>query len=95
VRVRPELLRGFATQVETASTALGRSDVGHIIATAADGLAGSSTQWAARLVGAHVGAVEGAIAKNVADMGAAVRGAGDRFEVADDALAGGFGRLFR
>jgi hypothetical protein len=94
VRVKPEVLRGFATQVGTASAALGSADVGHMVSSAGDGLAGSSTQWAARLVGAQVGAMEGKIATNVADMGVAVRGAGDRFEVTDDALAGDFGKVF-
>jgi hypothetical protein len=35
-----------------------------------------------------------AISKNVADMGTAVRGAGDRYEVEDNALAGNFDGLF-
>lgn len=94
MRVNPEILRSFAAQVETASAAIRSADVGHMVATSADGLAGSATQWAARLVGEHVAALEGKIAKNVADMGAAVRGAGDRFEVTDDALAGDFAKLF-
>ncbi|MCV7260358.1 type VII secretion target [Mycobacterium shimoidei] len=94
MRVKPELLRGFAGQVETASAAIRSADVGQTVSTAADGLPGSATQWAARLVSAHIATVEGKIAENIAAMGAAVRGAGDRYEVEDDALAGTFKGLF-
>jgi uncharacterized protein YukE len=94
MRVKPELLRGFAGQVDNASATIHSVDVGHEVSTAADGLPGSATQWAARLVGAHIAAVEAKIAKNIADMAAAVRGAGDRYEVEDDALAGKFKELF-
>lgn len=92
--VDPELLRGFARQVDAASAAIHRADVGHAAGTAADGLRGSATQWAARLVGEHLTTVEAKIAKNVSDIGVAVRGAGDRYEVEDDALAGKFDGLF-
>jgi hypothetical protein len=34
------------------------------------------------------------LAENVSRMGVAVRGAGDKFEVTDDALASGFDGLF-
>jgi hypothetical protein len=34
------------------------------------------------------------IGENIVEMGVAVRGAGDRYEVADDALADAFDRLF-
>jgi hypothetical protein len=47
-----------------------------------------------RLVGEHMTQQANAIAKNVVDMGAAVRGAGDRYEVEDDTLAGKFDGLF-
>jgi hypothetical protein len=92
--VNPELLRGFAGQVESASATIRGADVGHMVSTAADGLPGSTTQWAARLAGEHIATVEGKIAKNVADMGSAVHGAGDRYEVEDDTLAGKFKGLF-
>ena len=88
--VDPEILRDFAGQVERASTAIRDADVGHKLRTAADGLDGSTTQWAARLVGAHVAALADKIAKNVSDMGVAVRGAGDRYEVTDSDLAATF-----
>jgi hypothetical protein len=51
-------------------------------------------QWATRSVGEHLTSVTAAMADNVAKMGQAVRGAGDTFEVADDALAGSFDGLF-
>ena len=34
------------------------------------------------------------IAKNVTDMGVAVRGAGDKYEVEDNTLAGAFDGMF-
>lgn len=94
MQVKSEILRGVAGQVDTASTKIHSADVGREVTRAADGLPGSTTQWAARVVGEHIAAVEGKIAKNVADMGAAVHGAGDRYEVEDDALAGKFKGLF-
>jgi hypothetical protein len=92
--VDPDVLRAFAGQVETASVAIREADVGHKVTTAADGLDGSTTQWAARLVGAHVTEVADTIARNVNDMGVAVRGAGDCYEVTDSDLAGKFHGIF-
>jgi Excreted virulence factor EspC, type VII ESX diderm len=92
--VDPEILRAFAAQVKTASTAIREAEVGHKVTTAADGLNGSTTQWAARLVGAHVTDLANNIATNVNEMGVAVRGAGDRYEVIDTYLAGKFHGIF-
>jgi hypothetical protein len=92
--VNPELLRTFASQVDTASATIRSADVGHEATTAADGIPASTTQWAMRLVGTHLAERANAIAKNVADMGVAVRGAGDKYEVEDNALAGAFDGLF-
>ena len=92
--VNPDLLRRLAALVQEASTAITGADLGDKASLPADGLAGSTTDWAARLVGAHINHVAGEIAKNVHDMGVAVRGAGDMFDVTDDALAGLFNRLF-
>lgn len=92
--VDPDVLRAFAGQVEEASSAIKAVDVGHTAATAADGLPGSTTQRAMRLVGAHLTTLADAIAANVTKMGVAVRGAGDTFQVEDTALAGSFDGLF-
>lgn len=92
--VDPELLRAFSRQADTASSAVKSADLGLKASTVADGLPGSTTQWAARLVGEHLTQRSDAIAKNVADMGTAVRGAGDRYEVEDGALAVAFDGLF-
>ena len=92
--VDSELLRAFATQVDTASAAIAGLDVGPNATTAADGLHGSTTQWAMRLVGEHLARQANDIATNVTKMGAAVRGAGDKYEVEDNALAGAFDGLF-
>jgi uncharacterized protein YukE len=92
--VNPELLKGFASQVDSASAAIKSADVGHVASTSADGLQGSTTQWAMRLVGDHMTSQVNAIAKNVADMGTAVRGAANKYEVSDDALASTFDGIF-
>lgn len=47
-----------------------------------------------RLVGDQLTQRANAIATNVTNMGAAVRGAGDKYEVEDSALAGSFDKLF-
>jgi hypothetical protein len=94
VQVDPEVLRAFAGQVDIASGLIREADVGTKVATAADGLDGSTTQWAAGLVGAHVKQVVDEIAAGVGAMGAAVRGAGNTYEVTDEALAGNFNGIF-
>lgn len=88
------MLRAFAAQVDAAAAAIGGLDVGTTAATAADALPGSETQWSARQVGAHLGLIADDIAKDITSMGQAVRGAGDRYEVTDDGLAGDFDGLF-
>ncbi|MDA2891645.1 type VII secretion target [Mycolicibacterium sp. BiH015] len=92
--VNPDILRAFAGQVETTSVAIREADVGTKVSTAADGLAGSTTQWAAKLVGTHVGTQVKTIADNIAKMGTAVRGTGDSYEVTDTDLAGNFTGIF-
>ncbi|MDT5279733.1 MAG: hypothetical protein QOJ20_928 [Mycobacterium sp.] len=92
--VDPQILRSFAAQVDAASASIRTADIGHKTETAADGLPGSTAQWAVRLVGRHLAQTVEKLAKSVNDMGVAVRGAGDRFEVTDDALAGTFDGLF-
>jgi hypothetical protein len=94
VEVDPEVLRAFAGEVDIASGKIREADVGTKVATAADGLDGSTTQWAARLVGAHVKEVAAQIATDVNDMGAAVRGAGNTYEVTDAGLAGSLNGVF-
>ena len=92
--VDPELLRAFAGHVDTASAAIRSADVGHGAATAADGIPGSSTQWAMRVISEHMSQKANDIVKNVSTMGIAVRGAGDKYEVEDDTLACAFDGLF-
>jgi len=94
VLVDPEVLRAFAGQVDTASAAIASADIRSVATTAADGLRGSSTQWAARQVGHHVGLAAHDIVKDINAMGSAVRGAGDRYDVDDATLAGTFKQLF-
>ncbi|WP_066902005.1 WXG100 family type VII secretion target [Mycolicibacterium houstonense] len=94
MEVDPEILRAFAGQVDIASGLIREANVGTKVAIAADGLEGSTTQWAARLVGAHVKEVAEQIAADVNDMGTAVRGAGNTYETTDDGLAGSFGKIF-
>ena len=92
--VDPEVLRAFAAQVDSAAASISGLDVSSAATTSADGLPGSSTQWAARQVGHHLGLAAKDIAKDIQNMGVAVRGAGDRYEVDDAALAGIFKQLF-
>lgn len=94
MEVDPEILRAFAGQVGTASELIREADVGNRVATSADGLDGSTTQWAARLVGVHVKQAADDIAANVDAMGVAVRGAGDSYEVSDSGLADSFEGIF-
>lgn len=92
--VNPELLRAFASQAGSASAVIRGTDVGHKASTAADGLPASTAQWAAHLVGEHLTVQANAIGKNVTEMGVAVRGAGDKYEVEDSTLAGAFDGMF-
>lgn len=92
--VDPDVLRAFAGQVDEASGAIRAVNVGLEASAAADGIPGSTTQWAVRLVGEHMTSLSDAIAANVTKMGAAVRGAGATFQVEDTALAGSFDTLF-
>lgn len=92
--VDPEVLRVFAAHVDAVSDRITAAAVGPTTTSAADGLPGSTTQWAARSVGDHFTKVAEQLVQNVARMGKAVRGAGDTFEVTDDALAGEFDGLF-
>ncbi|BBZ62568.1 type VII secretion target [Mycolicibacterium monacense] len=92
--VNPEILRAFAGQVDIAAADIGAADVGAKTLPAGDALPGSTTQWAVRAVGEHFTQMATRLAENVTKMGTAVRGAGETFEVADDALAGQFDGLF-
>lgn len=92
--VDPEVLRAFATEVDTASAEIGGLNVSGVATTAADGLPGSETQWAARLIGEHLGLAASDLIKDVESMGKAIRGSGDQYEVDDADLAGAFKGLF-
>lgn len=94
VLVDPEVLRTFAAHVDAVSGRITGAAVGPTTTSAADSLPGATTQWAARSVGEHFSKMAEDLAQNVARMGEAVRGAGDTFEVTDEALAGGFDGLF-
>jgi hypothetical protein len=94
VLVDPEVLRAFAAKVDAVAATINGLDVGSVATTAADGLPGSETQWAARQVGDHLGLAADDIVNDITAMGQAVRGAGDRYEVDDAALAGIFKQLF-
>lgn len=92
--VDPEVLRAFAAQVNTAAASISGLDMGTVASTAADGLPGSATEWAARLNGAHLGLAAKDVVNDIGAIGTAVRGAGDKYEVDDAALARTFGGLF-
>jgi hypothetical protein len=88
------VLRAFAAQVDATAATISGLDVGSAAESAADGVPGSTTQWAAHQVGHHLGLAARDIVKDIENMGNAVRGAGDRYEVEDAALAGVFKHLF-
>ncbi|QZT60571.1 type VII secretion target [Mycolicibacterium austroafricanum] len=92
--VDPEVLRAFAGQVDTTSVLIQDARTGASVSSSADGIPGSTTQWAVRLVGAHVSDQAEAIAAGVSRMGEAVRGAGNDYEVTDAALAESFQGIF-
>ena len=92
--VDPDLLRAFAAEVQSAAASLSGLDVGATAGRAADGLPGSSTQWATRHVGNRLGTIAADLISDISAMGVAVRGAGDRYEVTDESLAGQFTKLF-
>lgn len=92
--VNPEVLRALAGQVDAAGSTITSAGVGNKARSAGDGLPGSTIQWATQTVGEHLSQMATKLADNVTKMGQAVRGAGDAFEVTDDALAGDFDGLF-
>lgn len=92
--VDPEILRAFASQVDTTSVLIQDARADASVSCSADGIPGSSTQWAARLVAAHVSDKAEAVAAGVSRMGKAVRGAGNDYEVTDAALAESFQGIF-
>ena len=94
MQVDPEILRALAGQADSAAAVIAAADIGDTTSKAADGLPGSTTQWAVRAVGEHFSTVADQLADNVAKLGQAVRGAGDAYEVTDDALAGALDGLF-
>ena len=92
--VKPEILRAFNGQVQAASAEINAEDTGEKASAGADGLDGSTTQWACRAVGRHLAGVEKTIAVTVSKEGEAVRGFGNKFEVTDQDLAGKFNGMF-
>jgi uncharacterized protein YukE len=94
MQVDPQILRALAGQVDGVAGVIRSADVGTKATTAADGLPGSTTQWAAHSVGSHFTQMATKLAENVTKVGQAVRGAGDTFEATDDVLAGAFDGLF-
>ncbi len=92
--VDPGLLRAFAGQVDRAISAMSGIVADGTSGSVADRLPGSETQWATRHVGDHAYLAAKDLIDDVASIGIAVRGAGDRYEIKDGALADGFERLF-
>ena len=92
--VDPDLLRGFAEQVDCGASTLNGVNIDGTAKSAADGLPGSATQWATHQVGDHVYLAAKDIIDDVSSIGLAVRGGGDRYEVEDGALALSFKSLF-
>lgn len=94
MQVDPQVLRALAGQADSVVGVIKTADVGTKAVAAADGLPGSTTQWAAHTVGDHFTQMAKKLSDDVTKMSQAVRGAGDAFEVADDVLAKSFDGLF-
>ena len=94
MQVDPQVLRALAGQADSVVGVVTSADVGAKAVAAADGLPGSTTQWAAHTVGDHFTQMAKKLSDDVTKMGQAVRGSGDTFEVADDVLAKSFDGLF-
>jgi len=94
VQVDPQVLRAFAGQVDAVAGAVSGANLCAAVSSCGDGLSPSTAQWAGHAVGDHFAQTVAALADNVAKTGRAVRGAGDTYEVADDALALSFDGLF-
>lgn len=92
--VDPHVLAAFSGQVQEASASVSKADAGRRASSAADGLPNSAAQWAARLVGAHIAEQAARIVTNLTEMGEAVHGAGNSYEVTDSELAGSFQEVF-
>lgn len=80
--------------MEEASSAIAGLDVGEGANAGGDALPGSETQWASRQIATHLDLIAKDISGDMAGLGHAVRGAGDRYEVTDDDLAADFKDLF-
>lgn len=92
--VDPTILKAFAGSVDHASALVRDADAGKKVTTAADGLNGSTTQWAARMIGANVNAAFTAIGDQLTNEAKAVRGTGETFHVKDEDLAAAFNKLW-
>ncbi|MDY6810882.1 MAG: type VII secretion target [Actinomycetota bacterium] len=93
--VDPDVLRSLSAQSAEAAAGIGTADVAGVTARAADGLNGSTTQWATRLIATHLHQQSESLVENMDAIGKAVRGAGDTFNVTDQDLAAGLNGLWR
>lgn len=71
LQVDPQVLRALAGQLDSVASVIKFADVGTKATTAADGLPGSTTQWAAHSVGAHFTQMTTKLAEHVTEMGQA------------------------
>lgn len=94
MEVDPVALKAFADQVDSAGMTITEVQLPATVAGACSGLDGSTSAWAAQLVGTHLGTLVEAHTRSVDAMGIAVRGAGDSFVVTDDDLADDFAMLW-
>jgi hypothetical protein len=94
VLVDPDILRAVADQTAITSSMVNDAETGRKVATAGDGLPGSSTQWAARLLGDDVAKQAETISLSVTKLGNAVRGASNGYEVTDIELEGSLRGIF-
>ncbi|GAA1456496.1 hypothetical protein GCM10009619_05610 [Williamsia maris] len=82
----PSVVQAFSGQVHDASTAIGDTHLGAGVSASCDSLSGSTSQYAARLVGQFMSTLVDDHAANVARMGTSVTSAAETLVVQDSAV---------
>ena len=82
----PSVVQAFSGQVHDASTAIGNTHLGAGVTAACDSLAGSTSQYAARLLGQFMSSLVTDFAANVDRMGTSVTSAAETLVVQDSAV---------
>lgn len=82
----PSVVHAFSRQVHDASTTIGDTHLGAGVTASCDSLSGSTSQYAARVVGQFMSSLVGDYAENVDRMGTSVTSAAETLVVQDSAV---------